>query len=95
MEEEMSGHADTIRDAVDAERARLVPGTVEKYPAAKVSVRILDADALLAENQRLRDLLQRLSEWDALNIDPPEWPWGDWPQRWKAEVDEALAGDGE
>ncbi len=81
----VSGHADTIRDDVRLARLRLAEGTVERYPNAQVSVRILDAEALLAENQRLRDALEQIASYRSLtrSLDA------------KAVAREALAGDTE
>jgi hypothetical protein len=53
----MSGHADTIRSA-------LLTATFE-HSATRSDVD--DAlDALVAENQRLRDALEQISDWGAL-----------------------------
>jgi hypothetical protein len=49
-------------EAVRQERARLVPGAVEKYPAATAKVRILDAESLIAELAAQRDVVTRLKD---------------------------------
>ncbi len=66
-------HADTIRRDVAMARRSLAEGTPEKYPGALASVRILDAEALLAENQRLREALERIvatDNWHAMDGHP-------------------------
>jgi hypothetical protein len=77
MEEEMSSHADTIRSAVEERANRILLQNASN--TAKALAR--DSLALLAENQRLREALERIA-------DVPEW--------WQGEVArEALAGDAE
>jgi hypothetical protein len=49
----MSGHADTIREALYRD-----PDAAEGWPA------LAALDALVTENQRLRDALERITRWD-------------------------------
>ncbi len=84
----MSSHADTIRSALGVLRG---DGPVERDP-------LVALDALLAENQRLRDALERIASNATMTGTPGVLDRsysGIQAQAMKQWAREALAGDGE